>query len=306
MPFIDPPEQQPLRGLAYAWRDSGPRQAPVIVLLHGLLDNAASFAPLVEALDQRLSERHRFIAPDWRGHGATAWAADGDYWFPQYLADLDALLATTVGGRPVTLVGHSMGGQIASLFAGTRNNRVSRLIALDSLNVPDSDPQKAPGRYQRWLDAHTRPPTPRVYQSIADISARVGHRYPELSDDQRAFLARHWSQPVDGGPRCRMRVDPWHRVTFPYGFRAAEAMAIWRSISAPVLCVDGGQSPAVRFTPESVMEERRACFSSLQRVVIEHCGHMLHLQAPTAVAGAIGNFLESAAAAGEDKHQTDG
>lgn len=293
MSFIDPPEHQTLRDLTYAWRDSGPREAPTVVLLHGLLDNGASFAPLVEALNQRLAEPHRFIAPDWRGHGATAWAADGDYWFPQYLADLDALLTTTVAKQPVTLIGHSMGGQVASLFAGTRPDRVTRLIALDSLNVPDSDPSKAPGRYQRWLDAQAQPPTPRVYDSTADIGRRIGHRYPELSHDQRDFLAQHWSELVDDGPRCRMRVDPWHRVAFPYGFRATEVMAIWRHVAAPVLCVDGGQSPAARFTPESIMAERRACFASLQRVVIEHCGHMLHLQAPTAVANAIGDFLES-------------
>lgn len=294
MPFIDPPEHHTLRGLDYAWRDTGPTDAPVMVLLHGLMDTAASFAPLVDALGQRLSETHRFIAPDWRGHGATAWAALGDYWFPQYLADLDALLATTVGDRPVTLVGHSMGGQVASLFAGTRGNRVASLIALDSLNVPDSDPAKAPGRYQRWLDAQAHPPAPRNYESMADIGARIGQRYPELSDDQRDFLARHWSESVDGGPRCRMRVDPWHRVAFPYGFRADEAMAIWRSVQAPVLCIDGGQSPAARFTPESTMGERRACFASFQRVVLEHCGHMLHLQAPAAVAHAMADFLESA------------
>lgn len=293
MAFIDPPAPKPLRGLDYAWRDTGPREAPTVVLLHGLLDNAASFAPLVEALEQRLSEPHRFIAPDWRGHGATAWAADGDYWFPQYLADLDALLTTTVDRQPVTLVGHSMGGQVASLFAGTRPDRVTRLIALDSLNVPDSESAKAPGRYQRWLDAQAQPPTPRIYASIADISARIGQRYPELGRDQRDFLAQHWSQPIDDGPRCRMRADPWHRATLPYGFRATEAMAIWQQITAPVLCIDGGQSPASRFTPESTMSQRRACFASLQRVVIEYCGHMLHLQAPTAVAEAMAGFIES-------------
>lgn len=293
MPFVDPPQPKPLRGLDYAWRDTGPADGPVIVLLHGLMDTAASFAPLVDALDRRLPEAYRFIAPDWRGHGATAWAADGDYWFPQYLADLDALLDATVGERPVTLIGHSMGGQIASLFAGTRHHRVTRLIALDSLNVPDSDPAKAPRRYKRWLDAQSTPPTPRVYDSVADVSTRIGRRYPELSQEQLRFLAHHWSEPVDGGPHCRMRVDPWHRAPFPYGFRANEAMAIWQTVANPVLCVDGGQSPVAQFTSGAVMNQRRACFRALQHVVLEHCGHMLHLQAPGPVAEAICQFLAS-------------
>lgn len=293
MDFIATPAARPLRGLDYVWRDIGPREAPVLVLLHGLMDTAASFAPLVETLNQRLSPAYRIIAPDWRGHGATAWAPQGDYWFPQYLADLAALLDVCVGKRPVTLIGHSMGGQIASLFAGTRAERVERLILLDSLNVPDSDPDKAPGRYRRWLSAQAEPPSPKRYASQADIADRIGHRYPELSPAQHDFLARHWSTSIDGTHDYRMCVDPWHLVSFPYGFRAHEAMAIWRDVQAPTLCVDGGQSPAYRFIASQAMDARRACFASLQRVVIEHCGHMLHLQDPEAVGQAICHFLQT-------------
>ncbi|MDA3919131.1 MAG: alpha/beta hydrolase [Salinisphaera sp.] len=290
--YLDAVQHMSLRGLEHAWREFGPRDAPALVLLHGLMDNGASFAPLVDALAERLRTPRRILAPDWRGHGATGWAPGGQYWFPEYLADLDALLGQWVGDEPVTLIGHSMGGQIASLFAGTRRERVCRLIALDSLNVPDADRGKTPDRYARWLQAQTHPPQLRIYDDLEAIAARIAHRYPELTLDLRNFLAEHWSTPVDGGPRRRMRVDPWHRISFPYGFRADEAMSIWRRVSAPVLCIDGGASRAAWFTPESQMHQRRACFMQLRRVVVPGSGHMLHLQTPQDVADHIVGFIE--------------
>lgn len=289
--YLDNIRTVSLRGLRQAWRETGPDNAPTLVLMHGLLDNSASFAPTVEALAGKLRTPHRLIAPDWRGHGATDWAPAGQYWFPEYLADLDALLSYWVDDQPVTLIGHSMGGQIASLFAGSRPGRVDRLVTLDSLNVPDSDRSQTARRYRRWLDAQAEVPRTRTYQDIGDVAARIAHRYPELTAAQHVFLAEHWTTPVDNGSRVRMRVDPWHRVSFPYGFRADEAKAVWQRVTAPVMCIDGGASPATRFTDEAEMRERRACFTDLQHIVVNGCGHMLHLQAPDKIATHIAAFV---------------
>ncbi|MES1949918.1 alpha/beta hydrolase [Salinisphaera sp. S4-8] len=277
--------------LDYAVREAGDPNGLPVFLLHGLMDTGASFAPLVEALEAIAPGHYRYIAPDWRGHGASQ-ATHDSYWFACYLLDLERLIDSLVDSdTPVILVAHSMGGQVASLYAGTRNQRVSHLVTLDSLNVPDSDTANVPDRYRRWLDAHATPPADKVYDDLDTAIARIAKRYPELDRATVERLADQWTEAEDAQGRRRMRVDPWHRVPLPYAFRAAEAKALWREVRAPVLCIDGGDSPAKYFCGEAEMAERRACFADCRHVVVEGCGHMLHLQKPQAIAGHIQAFL---------------
>lgn len=296
MSLIDNIAFHQIGDLRYAVREAGNPDGAPLVLLHGLMDTGAGFDSLVSAIEARAPGRFHYIAPDWRGHGQTT-ATHDSYWFPLYLLDLERLLDSGItrgSSHAVTLIAHSMGGQIASLYAGTRPERVSHLITLDSLNVPDADTDKVAGRYRRWLDAHATPPAEKSYADLDAAISRIAHRYPELSTAQTRFLAEQWTL-ADADGRRRMRVDPWHRVPLPYAFRAAEAMAVWAEVRAPVLCIDGGDSPARHFCSDAEMARRRACFADVTRAVIDGCGHMLHLQAPDAVAGEICRFLDARA-----------
>jgi pimeloyl-ACP methyl ester carboxylesterase len=118
----------------YHVREWGADGAPQLFLLHGWMDVSASFQFLVDAL----SADWRVIAPDWRGFGLTEWRGDA-YWFPDYLGDLDAILRFYSPEAAVTLIGHSMGGNVACLYAGVRPARVRRLVALDAFGLADSD-----------------------------------------------------------------------------------------------------------------------------------------------------------------------
>ena len=116
-------------------------------MLHGWMDVGASFQFLVDAL-----KRDWFvIAPDWRGFGRSEWCPDG-YWFVDYLADLEALLDHFSPGEPARVVGHSLGGNVACLFAGIRPARVSRAISLDGFGIPAEGPELAPDKIAKWLD----------------------------------------------------------------------------------------------------------------------------------------------------------
>ena len=84
-----------IRGLRYHVRIWGEAQDPPLFLLHGWMDVSASFQFLVDSL----RGRWRVIAPDWRGCGLTGWA-DAGYWFPDYYADLDALLDVYTPAAP--------------------------------------------------------------------------------------------------------------------------------------------------------------------------------------------------------------
>lgn len=290
--FLASLARQTIAGRVQAYRRIGPRRSPALVLLHGLMDNSAGFAPLLNAFEAIGALDRDVIAPDWRGHGDSE-RTPGAYWFPNYLADLEALLDKLGVTEPVILLGHSMGGQVASLYAGARPGRVAGLVTLDSLNVPDSDPDDAPGRYRDWLDtlAQGTPETERIYDSVADFAARLARRYPELGDTALHYLAAAWLRPTADG-RQRLCVDPAHRRRMPYGFRATEATALWREVQCPVLCIDGARSPATLFVDADTLAERRACFADVEQVALADCGHMLHVQDAPTVADKLRPFLQ--------------
>lgn len=279
----------PLRGLDYHLRIDGADGGPIMLLLHGLFDTGASFQPLIGALRELGLHDYCFVAPDWRGHGDSGPARDG-YWFPDYLGDLDALVAELSAHRPVALVGHSMGGQVASMYAGARPDAVSHLIALDSLNVPDAPPDATAGRYRKWLDALRTPLQPRRYATLADMVERIARRYPELAPETHLFLAETWTrETADGG--FALASDPRHRWPFPYGFRLAEAMALWREVQAPTLWIEAEHGPTRDWLTAADMARRHACFRIFKHETVSDCGHMLHLQAPRAVAESMAQFL---------------
>ena len=78
-----------VRGLRYHVREWGEPGAPILFLFHGWMDVSASFQFLVDAL----RERWHIVAPDWRGYGLTEWAKADAYWFQEFLADIDRLVA---------------------------------------------------------------------------------------------------------------------------------------------------------------------------------------------------------------------
>ena len=118
----------PIRNLRYhvrTWGEPAPGRVPLL-MVHGWMDVAASYQFVVDAFAQ-----DRFVvAPDWRGYGDTTVPATDNYWFPDYLADLDFLIDHYGNGAPVDLVGHSMGGNVAMLYTGARPQRIRRLVNL--------------------------------------------------------------------------------------------------------------------------------------------------------------------------------
>lgn len=279
------------RGLRLRLHIHGPTAGPCVLLLHGLFDTGASYAPLVTALQRLVRSELRCIAPDWRGHGDSDRASDG-YWFPDYLGDLDALITDLSPKQPVILIGHSMGGQVASMYAGARPDAVSHLITLDSLNVPDAPLERTPERYRKWLSVLREPLPQRRYAKLDDVAARIARRYPELTDETCHFLAAAWSRPAADGS-FELASDPRHRWPFPYGFRAEEAKTLWCEVTAATLCIDAEDSFVHDWISQSEMAARRACFERLEHHTVANCGHMLHLQAPDAVAALIHRFLEA-------------
>jgi pimeloyl-ACP methyl ester carboxylesterase len=279
-----------VRGLRYHLRCWGDRRARQLFLLHGWMDVSASFQFLVD----ELRAPWRVIAPDWRGYGLSQWSGADSYWVPDYLGDLDALLSRLSPGEPATVVGHSMGGNVACLYAGARPARVAKLVNLEGFGLRGNDPSQAPERYARWLDELAGPPRFRDYASFEDLAARLQEGNPRLPRERALFLAEHWGAATPAG-RVALRSDPAHKRVNPVLYRIEEAQACWRKVAAPMLWVEGAESQTLKWLrlDAAAYAARKRCFAKLVERTIPDAGHMLHHDQPQRLAATIEEFLLS-------------
>ena len=280
-----------VRGLRYHVRRWAPpsRQpgAPKLFLLHGWMDVSASFQFVVDAL----SREWDVYAPDWRGYGLTEWGKSDAYWFADYIADLDRLLEEFESRNPVLLVGHSLGGNVACMYAGIRPQRVAKLVNLEGFGLAPTRPEQAPRRYARWLNELHERPALRPYQDFAELAARLRQNNPRLAQEKADFLARHWGR--ETGEGVVLRGDPAHKIVNPVLYRYEEVRACWQQVSAPVLWVDAAGSDTLKRLglTEAQYAERRNSFQNLTHVTVQDAGHMLHHDQPEEVARLMEAFL---------------
>jgi pimeloyl-ACP methyl ester carboxylesterase len=254
------------------------------------MDVAASFQFVVDALPD---ERH-VVALDWRGFGETVPPpATDSYAFADYLGDLDALVDHLSPSAPVDLLGHSMGGNVAMIYAGVRPGRVRRLVNLEGFGMPATTPAMAPKRYRQWLDELKAPATLRDYASLDEVAARLVKTNPLLAPDKAAWLARQWARPTAGG-RWALRADPAHKRVNPVLYQVDEVLECWRAIAAPVLWVDGDRTDTSiwwgKRYPRSEFDARLAVVRNLRRERLAPAGHMLHHDQPEALAALLADF----------------
>jgi pimeloyl-ACP methyl ester carboxylesterase len=276
-----------IRGLRYHVRHWPSARAPKLVLLHGWMDVSASFQFLVDAFTGRWD----VYAPDWRGYGLSAWGHSDCYWFPDYIADLDFLLREIANGDAVHLVGHSLGGNVACMYAGVRTERVAKLVNLEGFGLAATKAEEAPRRYRRWLEELHERPGFRPYASYAELAARLRAGNPRLTAERADFLARHWGRETEGS--VVLRGDPAHKIVNPVLYRYEEVRACWREVRAPVLWIDGGETQALQRLGLDATQyaQRRAEFADLRHATLAEAGHMLHHDQPEALARLIEAFL---------------
>ena len=294
--------QIPIRTLNYHVRQWGAPEAGTapLVLLHGWMDVAAWYQFVVDAFSDRFAQGRVVIAPDWRGFGLSALPSPCDHYnFPDYLADLDLLLDACVGDQPVDLVGHSMGGNIAMMYAGVRPERIRRLVNLEGFGLPATRPEQAPARYAKWIDEikqlHGGGKALKTYDTAEGVAQRLMKTNPRLSHDKAQWLAEHWARPNAQG-RWEILGDPAHKVTSAQIYRLDEALAIYECITAPVLAIDAGSDSLGQWWQgKYTFEEYRQRLTHVRdcrTAVVNDAGHMLHHDQPQAVASLIEDFVE--------------
>ena len=285
----------PVRGLHYHLRHWGPQDAPVLFMVHGWMDVSASFQFVV---DQLRNDWH-VIAPDLRGFGLTAAPGTDTYWFADYLADMDAIFRHYAPEGQLNVLGHSMGANVVSMYAGIQPERIRRLINLEGFGLPATAPEQAPKRFRKWLAEMRQAPQLRDYASPQEVAARLQKTNPRLDDDKALWLAQHWSRQNAAG-RWEILGDPVHKQTSPLLFRVDEFLACWANISAPVLWMEAEHTDVwdwmgPKEQARAEIDRRLAIIPNLQKAWITDAGHMLHHDQP--------EWLAKLIEGRHDKHQ---
>jgi len=249
----------------YTTPSDGPETAPPLLIAHGLFGSARNWG----AMAKRLATTRRVVSVDMRNHGASPWRPKHGY------EDLAADLAEVIEaiGRPIDVLGHSMGGKAAMALALTRPDLVRRLIVGDIAPVSYAHTQLHLIDAMRALDlsAITR-------RSEADAALRG----PIPEAGVRAFLLQSLDVP---GQRWALNLDilaaEMPRITGWPGFAGR--------FDGPVLVLVGAQS-------RYVLPEHHALFAApfpAHRIAtVKSAGHWLHADRPSEVASLVLAFLD--------------
>jgi pimeloyl-ACP methyl ester carboxylesterase len=276
-----------VRGVRLHVRRWGRSDAPTLFMLHGWMDVSASFQFVVDAL----RADWQVIAPDARGFGLSDWPVaergGGNYWFHDYLSDLDALVDHYAPVGQVNLVGHSMGANVACLYAGARPERVRRVVDLEGFGLAPAKASHTPRRLAGWLDELRSPPTLRTYASLEEVAARLIKNNPRLAPARARFLAQHWSK-ADAGGRRVLLADPAHKQRGPLLYRLDEVMAVWANVRAKVLHIEAAASPTLAMLagdiPLDEFKARFRAFPDWREEIVDDAGHMVHHDQPEQIA----------------------
>ena len=252
--------------------DWGNPEAPPLLLVHGGRDHCRNW----DWVAQALRDDWHVICPDLRGHGDSQWSPDGNYSMAAYIYDL-AQLIHQQGLAPVTIVAHSLGGNICLRYAGIYPDKVRRLVAIEGLGpspkVIAERKKDMDERMRDWIDEQRKLSgrLPRRYPTIEDAFKRMQDENKHLSAEQARHLTQQGVIQNEDGTYS-WKFDNYVRAWAPYDMSYEDIERLWSKISAPTLLVNGKESWASN--PET--DGRIGHFKTAKVVSFENAGHWVH------------------------------
>ena len=253
--------------------DWGNSDAPPLLLVHGGRDHARSW----DWVAQELRHDWHVIAPDLRGHGDSAWSPEGNYEMSGFVYDL-AQLIHQLNLPPVSIVAHSMGGNIATRYTGLYPEKVAKLVSIEGLGLSpamqaERDAKGIGNRFRSWIEdkrgAAAR--TPKRYPDIETAYARMKAENAYLNDEQARHLTVHGISRNEDGT-WSWKFDNYLNIWSAFDMPKDDLLAIWGAITCPVLMLYGEKSWASN--PEK--DGRLAHFPTARVIEYENAGHWLH------------------------------
>ena len=264
--------------------DWGNADSPPLLLIHGIHDHCRSWDWLVEHLK---SDFH-VIAPDLRGHGDSEWSTGSQYMLLEYVYDI-AQLIQQQHLSPLTILSHSLGGTIASIYCGLYPETIKRLIIIEGVGLYPSPTFAGPaGRIRAWIETGRNLAGRHVrrYPSIEDAYHRMHEMNPHLSTDQAKHLSLHASNQNEDGTYS-WKFDNYTRNRSPYDMPNDHLIALWQEISAPVLIINSVHGYPHRIGQDGTDQY----FSDLKMVRVPGSGHWVHHDQLAEVVAATREFL---------------
>jgi pimeloyl-ACP methyl ester carboxylesterase len=253
--------------------DWGNPDAPPLILQHGGRDHCRSW----DWVAQELRGDWHIIAPDLRGHGDSAWSADGHYTSDSFVYDF-AQLVHSLGYDQVTVVAHSLGGNIATRYTGLYPDKVRKLVNIEGLGPSPAiraeiEAKGAAERLREWIDGKRKAAgrLPRRYPSLEAAFARMKEENGFLSDEQARHLTVHGAIRNEDGTYS-WKFDNYLNV-WPVGdISYDEQEKLWEAIVCPMLLLYGADSWASNPERDGRLEH----FKTARVVEYENAAHWLH------------------------------
>ena len=253
--------------------DWGNPDAPPLILQHGGMDHGRSWDPVALAL----KDDWHVIVPELRGHGDSQWTPDGDYTMAAYVYDF-AQLIHQQNLAPVTILAHSLGGNIALRYAGTYTENVNKLVAIEGLGpspkVLAERAQKTPAEcLSEWIDRKRdlSGRQPKRYPSLKEAAARMQDKNQFLTKEMADHLTRYGVNQNEDGTYS-WKFDNYLRAWPPSDMPQADLDYLWGQISCPTLLMYGEESWATN--PEE--DGRLTKFNNAQVEMYANAGHWVH------------------------------
>ena len=253
--------------------DWGNSDAPPLLLVHGGRDHARSW----DWVAQELRHDWHVIAPDLRGHGDSAWSPEGNYEMSGFVYDL-AQLIHQLNLPPVSIVAHSMGGNIATRYTGLYPEKVAKLVSIEGLGLSpamqaERDAKGIGNRFRSWIEdkrgAAAR--TPKRYPDIETAYARMKAENAYLNDEQARHLTVHGISRNEDGT-WSWKFDNYLNIWSAFDMPKDDLLAIWGAITCPVLMLYGEKS----WASNPKKDGRLAHFPTARVIEYENAGHWLH------------------------------
>jgi pimeloyl-ACP methyl ester carboxylesterase len=253
--------------------DWGNPEAPPLLLLHGGRDHCRNW----DWVAQDLARDWHVIAPDLRGHGDSQWSPDGNYSMAAFVYDLAQIIHQRQLA-PLTIIAHSLGGNIALRYTGLYPENVRKIIAIEGLGpspkmLAERGSRDAADRLRGWISEQRELSRrlPKRYASIDEAFARMREENKHLSAEQARHLTIHgmlqnedgtWSWKFDNYVRSFSGVD------IPY----ADLERLWGAITCPTLLVYGAES----WASNPAADGRIAAFRNARVSLYDRAGHWVH------------------------------
>jgi pimeloyl-ACP methyl ester carboxylesterase len=272
-------------GLKMHYWEWGDPKEETYVFVHGVRDQGRSWDHFLDALIRRGVPIKHAVALDLRGHGDSEWPnTSRGYQHEDFLSDLAGLLKH-LDKEPLTIIGHSLGGSMCLLYAGTFPEKVKRLVLLESLGPFARSDDEVPNIMAERLKGRDYVEIPFPHETLEAAAKSLQKTFPLIPDNAALHMARHGTN-VKGG-RYRWKHDPILRYRTTTAMSEGQIEAFIRRLQCPILFVYGTESGFMK----SVRGPRVKLFSNAQIVPVEGAGHHIPHEKPEVLADIVAPFL---------------